>query len=411
MNVLINAYACSPIWGSEPGMGWNWVSNLARFCNLYIITEGEWMNEIEKTVSLHSFKDHLHFYYLPVSDKVRKMCWNQGDWRFYYHYRKWQKRAYKKAKEIINEEQIDIIHHLNMVCFREPGYLWKLDKPFIWGPIGGMGVINPAFIKDAPLSVLLKSKVKYLISDIQLHYMHRVDCACDKASVIISAVPVAQKKLRAIKKRDSIMISETGCYELNLSVDDKKSRKEFHILWVGRFIFTKRLDIALKTITRIKNLPNLKFHIVGGGTEFQEQKYHQLCSELGIDHICEWHGVIKNDEVHKLMRMSDVFLFTSVAEATSTVVPEAINNNLPVVCHDTCGFGPIINERIGRKIEMVNPEESISKFAEILRNLYLHRDVLYKMSINCHEAMIPLLWENKAERVFELYHKVLINNP
>lgn len=35
MKILINAYACSPGMGSEPGMAWNWVSNLAKFCELY----------------------------------------------------------------------------------------------------------------------------------------------------------------------------------------------------------------------------------------------------------------------------------------------------------------------------------------------------------------------------------------
>ena len=48
INVLINAYACSPNWGSEPGMAWNWISNLATYCNLFVITEGEWKEEIEK---------------------------------------------------------------------------------------------------------------------------------------------------------------------------------------------------------------------------------------------------------------------------------------------------------------------------------------------------------------------------
>ena len=83
INVLINAYACSPSWGSEPGMAWNWISNLASYCNLYIITEGEWKDEIEEAVRKHPHKEHLHFYYNPVSEKIRKMCWNQGDWRFY----------------------------------------------------------------------------------------------------------------------------------------------------------------------------------------------------------------------------------------------------------------------------------------------------------------------------------------
>ena len=50
INVLINAYAVSPIWGSEPGVGWNWIINLSKDCNLFIITEGEWRAEIENAV-------------------------------------------------------------------------------------------------------------------------------------------------------------------------------------------------------------------------------------------------------------------------------------------------------------------------------------------------------------------------
>lgn len=50
LNVLVNAYAVSPAWGSEPGMGWNWVVNLAQYCNVFVITEGEWRTEIEETV-------------------------------------------------------------------------------------------------------------------------------------------------------------------------------------------------------------------------------------------------------------------------------------------------------------------------------------------------------------------------
>ena len=50
MKILINAYACSPNMGSEPGMAWNWCVNLAKHCELYIITEGEFRDKIEEVV-------------------------------------------------------------------------------------------------------------------------------------------------------------------------------------------------------------------------------------------------------------------------------------------------------------------------------------------------------------------------
>ena len=49
-SILINAYACSPGMGSEPGMAWNWCVNLARYCELHIITEGEFKDKIEASV-------------------------------------------------------------------------------------------------------------------------------------------------------------------------------------------------------------------------------------------------------------------------------------------------------------------------------------------------------------------------
>lgn len=124
LNILINAYAVSPNWGSEQGMGWNWVINLARYCHIDIITEGEWKTDIENAIASLPYKDNLEFHYLPVTENIRKMCWNQGDWRFYWYYEKWQKRALKKAEEICSHKHIDILHQLNMIGFR-----WKVRAP------------------------------------------------------------------------------------------------------------------------------------------------------------------------------------------------------------------------------------------------------------------------------------------
>ena len=33
--------------GSEPGMGWNWIINLAKYCEVYVISEGEYRKQCE----------------------------------------------------------------------------------------------------------------------------------------------------------------------------------------------------------------------------------------------------------------------------------------------------------------------------------------------------------------------------
>ena len=72
MRVLVNAYACSPNMGSEPGMAWNWCSNLAKYCELFIITEEEFRDKIEAVVSTLPQGKNMHlniepscFFYFP----------------------------------------------------------------------------------------------------------------------------------------------------------------------------------------------------------------------------------------------------------------------------------------------------------------------------------------------------------
>ena len=104
--------------------------------------------DISIALSSCRIKANIHFYYNPLSPRIRQMCWNQGDWRFYWYYRKWQKRTLKIAEQIVSKHKIDIIHQLNMIGFREPGYLWELkDIPFVWGPIGGMELMPTGYFK------------------------------------------------------------------------------------------------------------------------------------------------------------------------------------------------------------------------------------------------------------------------
>ena len=84
------------------------------------------------------------------------MCWNQGDWRFYKYYKEWQWKTYVIAKEIIQQHHIDIVHQLNMIGFREPGYLWKLGIPYLWGPIGGSNKTNVILQKHTSLLAQFK---------------------------------------------------------------------------------------------------------------------------------------------------------------------------------------------------------------------------------------------------------------
>ena len=407
MKILINAYACSPGMGSEPGMAWNWVSNLAKFCELYIITEGEFRDRIEEVVPTLEQGKNMHFYYNPVSEEIRKMCWNQGDWRFYKYYREWQWKTYLLAKEICKVEKIDVLHQLNMIGFREPGYLWKLSQengvPFVWGPVDAKDKFPVAYLDGAGLKTKLFMRLKNFLTGIQLRHSKRVLLAAHQASVIFSASSNSQRSFKKYMGIDSPLLNETGCYVQDHPIMDKSGKNTFDVLWVGKMDFRKQLGLALLSIAKSGN-DRLRLHIVGGGDAVS---YQMLAESYGIADKCIWHGAVSHDEVQNIMRKSDVFLFTSVAEGTPHVVLEAIANNLPVVCFDTCGQGDAVNDKVGRKVPLSSPSQSARDFATILNEFEGNRNLLKQMSENCKQRQIELSWEEKAKTMVGWYEKIV----
>lgn len=404
LSLLINAYACSPNMGSEPGMAWNWCVNLAKYCELHIITEGEFRNKIEAALPTLPQGGNIHFYYNPVSEEIRKMCWNQGDWRFYKYYKEWQWKTYLIAKDICQKTHIDILHQLNMIGFREPGYLWKIpDIPFVWGPVDAKESFPLAYLKGASLKTKLFIQLKNAITKWQLQHAKRVRLAVKRTSCVISASSNSQQAFKKYYQIDSPLLNETGCYIQKHPIIDKSKKKYFDILWVGKLDFRKQLSLALRSIAATKN-PHIKLHIIGGGNNFM---YQTLAKELGIESQCKWYGAISHEEVQTIMQKSDIFFFTSVAEGTPHVVLEAISNNLPVICFNTCGQGDSVNEKVGRKIELSNPNLSSQQFAMILNELENNRDILKEMAENCKERQKELSWDRKAQQMIELYEQTL----
>lgn len=407
LKILINAYACSPNMGSEPGMAWNWVSNLAKFCELYIITEGEFKEKIEDVVPTLEQGKNMHFYYNPVSDEIRKMCWNQGDWRFYKYYKEWQWKTYLIAKDICSKQNIDVLHQLNMIGFREPGYLWKLSKesgvPFVWGPVDAKDKFPVAYLGGASMKTKLFMRLKNFLTVWQLKHSKRVRQAASQASVIFSASSNSKESLKKYMAIDSPLLNETGCYVQEHPLIDKSQKETFDVLWVGKLDFRKQLGIALQSVAIADN-ENIRLHIVGGG---DAEPYKQLANTLGVTDKCIWHGAVSHDEVQSIMQNSDVFFFTSVAEGTPHVVLEAIGNNLPVVCFDTCGQGDAVNENVGRKIELSTPMQSVHEFARVLKELERNRDLLKQMSENCKQRQLELSWEEKAKTMVKWYEKMV----
>ena len=429
LKILINSYACCPGMGSEPGMGWNWIVHLAKHCELFVITEGEYRAQIEAWMDNPENAEtagRLHFYYNPVSESIRKMCWNQGDWRFYKYYKDWQLKTAEIAREICRKEKIDILHQLNMIGFREPGYLWQVSQetkiPFVWGPIGGLKQFPLAYAKGGGMKMKAFLSLKNFLNIWQVKHDKRVDKAFRQASLIISSIPDSYQAIKKYKGLESVIIPETGTFTGDNDIGNDNGNEndnciknggrfngeKLSVLWVGKFDFRKRLDIAIRTTAKAREAGvKMMLKVYGAGSHQQQQAATEMAQGLGITDDIEWMGNRPNSEVTEEMRKADMLLFTSVSEDTSTVVLEAISNRLPILCFDACGMAAVVNNDIGYKIPLTNPEQSVKDFAEKIVYQYQHREKLAEMSENCRTRAEELSWTKKAENMVKLYQETI----
>ena len=212
--VLYFAYSCAPGWGSEPGAGWNRSVAMSKYCDVWVICEEEtcrsWIEDYYKT---HPANPHLHFIYVPYSRFERRL--KSIPLCFYAAYNLWQRRAYRVAQRLDAEIHFDLTHQVTFCGFREPSYLWKLDVPFVWGPIGGTQNYPWRFIPGAGLLSGCQEIVRSAVNLAQLFLSLRVRKAAQTAGAVFAANSTGEEDIKRATGVEAIRLAEIGIENLN----------------------------------------------------------------------------------------------------------------------------------------------------------------------------------------------------
>lgn len=211
--VLICVYACSPYRGSEPGMGWNYLKLIAEDREVWAIVEQEkWEKDIVRYLNDHPYEmKNVHFVFI----RKARCRWLRKIWppSYYWFYRIWHWRAYKEAVKLHERVRFDCAHQLNMVGFREPGYMWKLPVPFIWGPIGGLGLTDWRLLGVLSIGGKVEFFFRNVINWLHAHFLVRPRLAARKAAQtgsFITATGENQYEAKRLWGADSIVLCEIG---------------------------------------------------------------------------------------------------------------------------------------------------------------------------------------------------------
>ena len=133
MKLLISAYACEPNKGSEAGVGWHWVIEVARLGHdVWVLTRRNNRCTIQRVLPDVA---NLRFVYYDLPHWAARLK-KRGPFLSLY-YLLWQWGAYRRARELHSQVQFDAVQHLTFGAFRYPSFMGRLGTRFVFGPVGG----------------------------------------------------------------------------------------------------------------------------------------------------------------------------------------------------------------------------------------------------------------------------------
>lgn len=404
--VLMLAFACSPFRASEPFVGWNRALECAKYCDTWVICEErEFAAEVRAWLEQNGDVPGLKFVFVPMSDNQQKLYKIPG--LFWVAYNRWHRRAFQVAEQLHREHNFDLVHQTTFCGYREPGYLWRLNAPFIWGPFGGTQNFPLRFLSVAGFRGALSETVRGWANRLQLRWGRRIHQAARRAKVVMVSNSTNQCDVAGTCGVTPLRLLETGVQETSLSPPkDERSPGPLRILWAGNHQAWKALPLLIDALAQLPEHVRYEVRVTGRGP--QTGRWQQLAREAGIDQHIRWLGFLPNAEaVSEQFRWADVLVFTSLRDTSGNVMLDAFAAGAPVICLDHQGAHDMVTDDCGVKIPVTNPRQVSHGIAAAIANLVDNPDRLARLSRGAHERANYYLWPRQGARMAQVYRDVL----
>ena len=407
LNILISAYGCNPYLGSESQVGWNVTSRISKKHKITVLTSSKNKKDINSFFKKNSKNPKLKFIFIKHNRfSLLEKFWPPS---LYWTYAIWQKKAFKIAEKLNKKKKFDLCHQLNMIGFREPGYLWRLNIPFIWGPIGGLNFYSSKLIFNLGIYNFFYSLTYNFIRYLDIKFLIRPKLAFMKANqFIFAANSDTQKDIMKYFGFKSKLLLSVGS-EGHEIVRFKKKTDVFNIFWGGIHEPRKALNLGLEALSLLPNYLKWKLHITGQGK--LTNKWKQYAIKKGIMKNCIFYGFLKKKhQIYKIMKNCDIHLFTSIKEDTPTIIMEATSFGIPTICFNLFGAKDLVTNKSGIRIPIsTSYKENAINLKKAIIRIAVDSKYKKKLSEGTKKLSKIMTWDRNISILNNSYLKLVSN--
>lgn len=356
--VLLSAYACEPGKGSEPGIGWNWASQLAlQGHEVMVLTQPRFLPAIARACQageapgLEAVAVHV-----PILDRWEALLSRLGTPYYYAHVWLWQLMAYRMACRLHRRRSFDWVHQVTLGAARIPSWMGFLGIPFLLGPIAGGETAPWKLRRSFPPRGWAHSLARDL-SNLWVHIDPLAQMTFRQATRILTTSEQTQAMLPPRAREKSAVQLAIGIEPVS-RLPRAREGGPFRLLYVGRLLYWKGIHLGLQALAELRRVvPDARMTIVGSGPD--EAWLRALAERLGLAEAVDWIGWMNRDELDRVYSEHEVFCFPSLHDSGGMVVLEALARGVPVICLDRGGPGLMVDQSCGRVVVTQGADERL----------------------------------------------------
>lgn len=403
--ILATAYAINPFKGSEDGMGWNFVCQIARFNRVIAVTRENNRERIEKYMFQNPSPDYANIQFLYYDLPYWMRFWKKGGRGAMLYYWMWQRGmpSFVKSQKV----QYDIVHNLNFHNDWTPSYLWKLGKPMVWGPVGHHPLIPAQYLSPYPLSYWLKDRMAWLVKNFFWEFSPALKTTIRKADKVLCMNSEVAPKLRL---SESQIVSMPSVATENLGWEEQRNSNQFTILTAGRLVPLKGYDLSILAFSQfLQTVPlearaKVQLLVIGNGEE--SERYRKMVSDLHLEANVRFIDWVLRADLLEMYKAAAIFLFPS-HEGAGMVVAEALSFGVPVVCLQNCGPGEFLDAQSGIAVAMGDYDSTVNRLSDALRQLYEQPDFHEKLRKGARARFLEHFeWGKRGEQLKNIYNQL-----
>lgn len=408
MRILLSSYSFGAGRGSEPGVGWNIASGLARKGHeVTVVTTTEYAEQNHKALERETLPIRLLEWDEGLSDFINRKTYNI-----------WQRKIRHRLNALACNGDFDIVHHITFNQYRGICDVFATDLPFLIGPIGGAEMIPYAFLtgKYLPFAMTVKELLRHAPWDAQ-SLIGRFNNSGRRGLILASNEPTAQRLNHnfpfslARKAQVCPIIAVHDCEIL----DEPSVRADHpYFVYYGGMRPEKGATLLFPALRRLWD-EGVRIPVMMSGMRDEDLPLlRKTVSRFGLpQEAVKPLAFMPRTELMEIMRGSVAFIATSLRDSGCMALLESVAQGVPSVCFDIPSQEWLLPQ-FARKIPMtpdgrrVQAEFCIEELKKALQDAVLSDPPDSEWHHNRASWLRrTMTWEVRIKQLEEFYQHVL----